>query len=66
MEQVLTLICKFNSTSEQVKKLYDTLKGFTDACNYANSTVNPKIKNKSRIQAEVYRLKLYHAFDYHS
>jgi putative transposase len=55
MEQTLTIVCKLDPTLEQIKKLDGTLKGFADACNYANSVVNPKITNKNRIQAEVYK-----------
>ncbi|MEA5496959.1 RNA-guided endonuclease InsQ/TnpB family protein [Limnoraphis robusta] len=55
MEQVLTIVCKIQPTPEQAKKLDSTLGAFADACNYINSTVNPKIKNKNRIQAEVYQ-----------
>ena len=55
MEQVLTIVCKIQPTPEQAKKLDLTLGAFADACNYINTTVNPKIKNKNRIQAEVYK-----------
>jgi IS605 OrfB family transposase len=55
MEQVLTIVGKIQPTPEQVKKLELTLGAFADACNYINSTVNPKITNKNRIQAEVYK-----------
>jgi IS605 OrfB family transposase len=55
MEQVLTIVCKIQPTPEQAKKLDSTFGAFANACNYINSTVNPKIKNKNRIQAEVYK-----------
>ncbi|MGB3533318.1 MAG: transposase [Microcoleaceae cyanobacterium] len=55
MEQLLTIVCKIQPTPKQVQKLELTLGAFADACNYINSTVNPKIKNKNRIQAEVYK-----------
>ncbi|MGB3405042.1 MAG: transposase [Microcoleaceae cyanobacterium] len=55
MEQLLTIVCKIQPTPEQVQKLELTLGAFADACNYINTTVNPKIKNKNRIQAEVYK-----------
>ena len=55
MEQVLTIVCKIKPTSEQAQKLEMTLRAFSDACNYINATVNPQIKNKNRIQAEVYK-----------
>lgn len=55
MEQVLTIVCKIQPTPEPARKLDLTLGAFADACNYINSTINPKIKNKNRIQAEVYQ-----------
>ncbi|MCW6038532.1 transposase, partial [Spirulina subsalsa FACHB-351] len=55
MNQVLTIVCKLNPTPEQAQKLDKTLVAFGSACNYANEVVNPKIKNKNRIQAEVYK-----------
>lgn len=55
MNQVLTIVCKLNPTLEQVEKLDKTLVAFGSACNYVNEVVNPKIKNKNRIQAEVYK-----------
>ncbi|MEB3278245.1 MAG: transposase [Lyngbya sp.] len=55
MEQVLTIVCKIQPTPEQAEKLESTLGAFANACNYINTTVNPKIKNKNRIQAEVYK-----------
>ena len=55
MEQILTIVCKIQPTPEQVQKLESTLGAFADACNYINKTVNPKIKNKNRIQAIVYK-----------
>ncbi len=55
MTQVLTIVCKLEPTLGQAQKLELTLKAFADACNYINSTINPKITNKNRIQAEVYK-----------
>ena len=55
MKQTLTIVCKLNPTPEQAQKLDRTLVAFADACNYVNETVNPKIKNKNRIQAETYK-----------
>jgi putative transposase len=51
----LTIVCKIQPTLEQLQKLELTLGAFANACNYINATVNPKIKNKNRIQAEVYK-----------
>lgn len=55
MKQTLTIVCKLNPTPEQAQKLDQTLVAFADACNYVNETVNPKIKNKNRIQVETYK-----------
>lgn len=55
MNQVLTIVCKLNPTPEQAQKLDKTLVAFADACNFVNDTVNPKVKNKNRIQAETYK-----------
>lgn len=55
MEQVLTIVSKIQSTPEQAQKLELTLEAFASACNYINFTVDPKIKNKNPIQAEVYK-----------
>ncbi|MBN3869119.1 transposase [Nostoc sp. JL33] len=55
MEQVLTLVCKLNPTSEQVVKIEATLKAFADACNYANQQVKPQVTNKTTIQNMVYQ-----------
>jgi|GEM_PF-1144634 len=55
MKQTLTIVCQLNPTPEQAQKLDKTLVAFAEACNYVNETVNPKIKNKNRIQAETYK-----------
>jgi IS605 OrfB family transposase len=55
MEQVLTIVCQLQPTPEPTQKLELTLGAFASACNYINKTVNPKIKNKNRIQASVYQ-----------
>lgn len=54
MEQTLTLACKLQPTQTQIAKIEATLKGFADACNYANQIVKPTILNKRVIQALVY------------
>lgn len=54
MEQVLTIVCKINSTPEQRLKLGATLQAFSDACNYANERVPAKITGKATIQSLVY------------
>ena len=55
MEQVLTIVCKIQPTPEQAQKLELTLGAFAMSCNYINTTVNPKITNKNRIQCCVYK-----------
>ncbi len=55
MEQVLTIVCQMQPSPEPTQKLELTLGAFAEACNYINKTVNPKIKNKNRIQASVYK-----------
>lgn len=55
MEQVLTLVCKLNPTSEQVAQIEATLKAFADACNYANERVKLQITSKTTIQNLVYQ-----------
>ncbi|MHC5731203.1 MAG: RNA-guided endonuclease TnpB family protein, partial [Nostoc sp.] len=55
MEQVLTLVCKLNPTSEQVVKIEATLKAFAGACNYANQQVKSQITSKTTIQNMVYQ-----------
>jgi len=55
MEQVLTPVCKLNPSEAQSGKLDRTLEAFAVACEYANQTVSPKVTNKNRIQAEVYK-----------
>ncbi len=55
MEQVLTLVCKLNPSSEQVAQIDATLKAFADACNYANQQVKPQITSKTTIQNMVYQ-----------
>jgi putative transposase len=55
MEQTLTIVVKLQPTSEQSLKIEETLKGFGEACNYANSKVDAKIRNKNTIQTLVYQ-----------
>ena len=54
MEQVLTLVCQLNPTSEQVVKIEATLIAFADACNYANLVVKPTVTSSTTIQNLVY------------
>ncbi|WP_019498633.1 RNA-guided endonuclease InsQ/TnpB family protein [Pseudanabaena sp. PCC 6802] len=54
MEQVLTVACKLQVDTEQVDKLNATLLAFSDACNYINQTIDPKLTNNVRIQSLIY------------
>ena len=54
-QQILTVVCQLNPSSEQIVKLDKVLQAFADACKYINSTVSPNISNKNRIQKEIYR-----------
>ena len=52
---VLTIVCKIQPSPNQVSKIEATLKGFADACDYANNTVKPSITSKNTIQTQVYQ-----------
>lgn len=54
MEQTLTIVCKLQPDSEQALRIEETLRAFSDACNYANRQVDAKITNKNTIQTLVY------------
>ena len=54
-QQILTIICQLNPTTEQSVKLDQVLQEFASACTYINSTLSPNITNKNRIQQAVYR-----------
>jgi IS605 OrfB family transposase len=53
-KQVLTIVCKINPTPDQVAKIEATLQAFSDACNYINHVVDPKITHNVTIQNQVY------------
>ena len=55
MKQVLTLVVKFQPTSEQRQLLDDTAKAFAAACNWINETVKPNLTNRNSIQAVCYQ-----------
>jgi predicted transposase len=55
MEQILTLVVKLGLDAKQSQLLRDTARAFANACNYINSTVNPKQTNRNSIQAVCYR-----------
>jgi len=54
MEQVLTIVCKLQPTQEQSQKIEATLSAFANACNFINTTVDPKLVNNVRIQTLIY------------
>jgi IS605 OrfB family transposase len=54
VEQTLTIVCKLQPTPEQALKIEETLRAFSDACNYSNQQVDAKITNKNTIQTLVY------------
>jgi IS605 OrfB family transposase len=49
VEQVLTLVCQLQPTTEQSAKIDALLASFADGCNYANQTVKPSITSKTII-----------------
>jgi len=55
MEQMLTIVCKLQPTSEQTIKMDDLLKAFADACNYVNEQVKTGVTSKTTIQSLVYQ-----------
>jgi putative transposase len=54
-KQVLTIVCKINPAPEQVAKIEATLQAFSDACNYINGVVDPKLTHNVTIQNLVYK-----------
>jgi IS605 OrfB family transposase len=54
VEQVLTLVVKLQVTESQREILADTANAFASACNWINTTVNPKLTNRNSIQAVCY------------
>ncbi|MDC0831525.1 hypothetical protein POG22_00670 [Geitlerinema sp. CS-897] len=54
VEQVLTLVVKLEVTESQREILAETANAFVSACNWINTTVNPKLTNRNSIQAVCY------------
>jgi len=54
MKQVLTVSCKLNTSTDQVAKIDELLKAFSDACEYVNKTVPEKLTNELAMQSLVY------------
>ncbi len=55
-EQVLTVSCKMEVSSEAAPKIDATLQAFADCCNWINQTVDPKTTGRLAIHKEVYHL----------
>lgn len=54
MEQVFTIVCKLQLTQEQSQTIEATLSAVALACNFINTTIDPKLVNNVRIQTLVY------------
>jgi putative transposase len=54
VEQVLTVSCKIEATSEQVIQIDETLQAFADACEYVNRTVPANLTNELAMQSLIY------------
>jgi IS605 OrfB family transposase len=54
MNQVLTLVVRFQPTSEQYAKLKDTATQFASCCEFINTSVKPTLTNRNSIQAVIY------------
>ena len=54
MEQVLTLVVKLDTSTEQSSPLRETALAFADACSWINENVEPKIANRNSVQAVCY------------
>jgi IS605 OrfB family transposase len=55
VEQVLTIVCKLQPTTDQGTKIDALLGAFADGCNLANQTVKPSVTSKTTIQGLVYQ-----------
>lgn len=55
VEQVLTLVCKLQPTTEQIPKIDALLQAFATGCNHANKTVKASVTSKTTIQNLVYQ-----------
>jgi putative transposase len=53
-DSVLTVSCKLIVTSEVSQEIDATLQAFADACNWMNTTVEPKVTGRIKIHGEVY------------
>ncbi|PSO82660.1 MAG: transposase, partial [Cyanobacteria bacterium QS_4_48_99] len=54
MEQVLTLVVKLDTSTEQSSQLRETALAFADACCWINENVEPKLANRNSVQAVCY------------
>ncbi|WP_293148868.1 MULTISPECIES: transposase [unclassified Microcoleus] len=55
MKQVLTLVVKFQASTEQQQLFSQMADAFASACNWINQNVNPNLTNKNSIQAVCYK-----------
>ncbi len=53
--QILTLVCKLQLDEAQRKHIAETMQAFAQACQYVQDTLEPKLRNKGRMQTLVYR-----------
>ncbi|PSP24560.1 MAG: transposase [Cyanobacteria bacterium SW_8_48_13] len=54
MEQVLTLVVKLDTSTEQSSQLRETALAFANACCWINENVEPKLANRNSVQAVCY------------
>ena len=55
MGQVLTLVVKLDTSTEQLSQLRETALAFANACSWINENVDPKLANRNSVQAVCYR-----------
>ncbi|MBW4643604.1 MAG: transposase [Goleter apudmare HA4340-LM2] len=55
MKQLLTLVCKINVKPEQLVKVQETFRTFSDACSYVNQEVPEKLTNEIAMQSLIYQ-----------
>jgi IS605 OrfB family transposase len=55
MKQVLTISCKLNISTEQSKKLDETMQVFAQACNHINEKTPEKLMNQIAMQSLIYQ-----------
>ncbi len=53
--QTITVACKLKVSSEVAKEIEETLLAFSSACDWVNQNTEPKMVNKTAMQALVYQ-----------